>query len=47
MKIYFLVLFATLSTLYLFIIAPEKPTDSNFPGGYISISIQWGENHNA
>ena len=47
MKIYFIVLLTTFSTLYPFIIAPEKPTDSNFPGGYISLSIQWEKDHNA
>ena len=44
---FYIVLILYTSTLFSFIIAPENPTESTFPGGYISIGLQFGKDDNA
>ena len=43
--LFFLFIFST-ENGFAQIIAPENPGASGFPGGYISLAIQWGKNNN-
>ena len=47
MRIYFIILILNLSLLFPFFIAPENPSKSKFPGGYISLGLQFGKDSNA
>ena len=47
MRIYLIILTLNLSTLFPFIIAPENPGKSSFPGGYISLGLQFGKDNSA
>jgi len=46
MQKYFIYIALNLSILFPFIIAPENPTESNFPGGYVTIAMQFGKESN-
>ena len=41
--LFFLIIFAN-ENVFAQIIAPDNPGASGFPGGYISLAIQWGKN---
>ena len=42
----FFIISLFLTTLFPFIIAPENPGKSSYPGGYISLGLQLGEDNN-